>query len=224
MPQDNNSTSPSDSSLLALCRSDDIRLDRRSATRHLALLRVALLNVGRRKELCVVKNISSNGLSVRVYQDLAVGEQVRVEFRSGEHLSGSVVWKRDWEVGIVLPEPIDVEAVLASKWVTEIGRSRSLPRIKVNSRGWLKVGSRTFCVVLQEISQGGAKIQTLTSIIDSGNVVLCLPELPSIAGVVRWAGGTDVGISFNESLPFDLLARWIQARRAAHVVSAELNI
>ncbi len=221
MPHDNLSTSPSHSSSLALCRPDEIRLDRRSATRHLALLRVALLHVEQRKELCVVRNISSNGLSVRVYQDLAVGEQVRVEFRSGEHLSGSVVWKRDWEAGIVFPEPIDVESVLASKWVTEIGRGRSLPRIKVDCRGSLKVGSRSFSVVLQDISQGGAKIQTQTSIIESGYVVLCLPELPPVPGVVRWAGGTEVGISFNESLPFDLLARWIQARQAAAALSAE---
>jgi hypothetical protein len=38
--------------------------------------------------------------------------------------------------------------------------------------------------------------------------------MPPISGVVRWSTETTAGISFNECLSFDVLARWIQARRA----------
>lgn len=66
--------------------------DRRGEKRHVALLRVALLHVGDCKELCVVKNISASGLPARIYRKLASGDQVQLEFKSGELLSGSVVW------------------------------------------------------------------------------------------------------------------------------------
>jgi hypothetical protein len=46
-----------------------------------------------------------------------------------------------------------------------------------------------------------------------GKVELSLPDLPPIAGVVRWISGPNLGVSFNECLAFETLARWIQARR-----------
>lgn len=187
--------------------------DRRSEPRQIALLRVALLHAEGTKELCVVRNISSKGLSARVYRKLAAGEKVQIEFRSGERLEGSVIWERDWEAGIAFPEPIDVDAVLAGKWITEAGRGRSLPRIELSCRGRLKVGLQSYSVALQDISQGGAKVRAQTPIADKGDAVLSLPGLEPVMGVVRWVGGTEAGISFNQCLPFDELARWIQAHR-----------
>ena len=77
------------------------------------------------------------------------------------------------------------------------------------------MGARSYGVMLQDISQGGAKVQTQTPITDGGGLVLSLPDLPPVAGVVRWVGGTEVGISFNECIPFEQLARWIQKHRGA---------
>ena len=210
---DNHDRSNSDQTPLELLREKRARLERRGEQRHIALLRVALLHVEDSKELCVVRNISPSGLSARVYRKVVGGEQVHVEFRSGELLSGSVVWERDWEVGIVFLAPINVDSVLASRWVTENGQRRVLPRVKVGSRGRLKVGSRSFGVVLQDISQGGARVQSNSPITDTGDVVLTLPGLPPIGGVIRWVGGTEIGVSFNECLPFERLGQWIEARR-----------
>jgi hypothetical protein len=188
------------------------RPERRGEKRHLALLRVALLHAGPCKDLCVVKNISASGLAVRVYRDLPSGAKVQVEFRSGEMLEGSVVWKRGEDVGIVFPRTIDVEAVLASTWTIEAGRRRNLPRIEIECDGRMKRGTAIHQVRLQDISQGGARIR-LDNIVDPGGVVLTLPGLPPMSGVVRWASDTLAGISFNECLSFEMLARWIEARR-----------
>ena len=189
------------------------RPERRAEKRHVALLRVALLHAEGTKELCVVKNLSASGLSARLYRDLPEGAQVQIEFRSGELLSGSVIWKRDWDVGIAFPEPIDVAGVLASRWITESGRRRNLPRIEVSCEGRLGRGTESQQVVLEDISQGGAMVRT-ERLIDPGSAVLTLPGMPPISGVVRWSTETTAGISFNECLSFDVLARWIQARRA----------
>lgn len=190
-----------------------IRSERRGEKRHLALLRVALLHTGASNDLCVVKNISASGLAVRVYRDLASGAKVRIEFRSGESLEGSVVWKRDEDVGIAFPKTIDVEAVLASTWTIQPGKRRNLPRIELSCDGRLKRGTETHAVVLQDISQGGARVR-IGRLVDPGAVVLSLPGLPPMCGVVRWARDTLVGISFNECISFETLARWIQQQAA----------
>lgn len=199
------------------------RPERRGEKRHLALLRVALLHAGDCKDLCVVKNISASGLAVRVYRDLASGAKVRVEFRSGEMLKGSVVWKRDEDIGIVFPRTIDVQAVLASTWAIQEGKRRNLPRIDIRCDGRLKRGTETRQIVLQDISQGGARVR-IDRLVDPGGIVLSLPGMPSVSGVVRWASDTLLGISFNECIPFEMLARWIeQHRREAASVSDGLG-
>jgi hypothetical protein len=195
------------------------RLERRKQARHVALLRVAVLHAGGMRDLCVVKNISASGLSARAYRKFKCDEQVKIEFKSGELLSGSVVWASDWDIGIVFPTAIDVEAVLASRWVTEPGRRRHLPRIEIDCEGRLNTGLRSFNVTLHDISQGGARVEIETPSVELGEVVLLsLPDQPPARGVVRWVGGTQIGISFNECIAFETLARWIQARRGKPLI------
>jgi len=187
--------------------------ERRRHERQLALLRVALLHAGEASDICVVRNVSPNGLSARVYRRLTVGEQVEIEFRSGELLTGTVVWERECDVGLVFPEPIDVAAVLASRSVSEATKRRALPRINVECIGRLSTSLQSMEAVLRDISQGGASLQVEDPVSELSNVQLLLPDLPPIAGVVRWTSGKTVGVSFNGCIAFEQLARWIQIRR-----------
>jgi hypothetical protein len=187
--------------------------EQRSHVRHVTMLRVATLHTQGSKELCVVKNISAGGLSARVYRSFDVGESVEVELRFDERIHGTVQWVREFEVGIAFPEEIDVASVLTSRWVTEDGRRQRLPRIEVDCRCRLRVGSRFYLASLLDVSQGGAKLRTERPFQGIGDAILTLPELGSLEGSVRWSQGNRVGLSFNERLPFELLVRWIQARR-----------
>jgi hypothetical protein len=187
--------------------------ERRRQVRQLALLRVALLHSGGVSDICVVRNVSPNGLSARVYRKLSTGDDVEIEFRSGELLAGSVVWEDEYDVGIVFPRPIDVTQVLASRWSAQPEKRRALPRITVDCASRLSNGLRSVEVMLRDISQGGASLVSRAHAGSLGKVQLSLPDLPPIAGVVRWISGPNLGVSFNECLAFETLARWIQARR-----------
>jgi len=187
--------------------------ERRRDIRQLALLRVALLHAGGVSDICVVRNVSANGLSARVYRKLSAGEDVQVEFRSGELVCGSVVWEQQYDIGIVFPKPIDVAQVLASGRSTKVNKRRALPRIAVECGGRLSNGLQSIDVSLRDISQGGASLESQMQLPNFRNVQLSLPDLPQIAGVVRWTSGASFGVSFNECLAFETLARWIQARR-----------
>lgn len=187
--------------------------ERRRQVRQLALLRVALLHAGGVSDICVVRNISQKGLSARVYRKLTAGDQVQVEFRSGELVSGSVVWEKQFDIGIVFPQPIDVARVLANQPCTQPKKRRALPRIAVACAGKLSNGLQSVDVTLRDISQAGANLEVRGQAPNFRNVQMSLPALPSIAGVVRWTDGSSVGLSFNECLSFETLARWIQARR-----------
>jgi len=190
-----------------------LEADRRKEGRHVALLRVGLLHIRGTRTLCVVKNISANGLSARAYQKLSIGDEVHIEFKSGGLLSGRVVWARDWNLGVEFPDPIDVEAVLSSRWVIEAQRRRNLPRIPLVCDGKLKKSGRLMAVKLLDISQGGARLRIDASPVDHGEAVLSLPDLAPAPGVIRWMTTDQAGISFNACLPFEQLASWVHAQQ-----------
>ena len=189
-----------------------LETDRRKEGRQVALLRVGVLHARGHRDLCIVKNISANGLLARAYRDVSVGDEVHIEFKSGEILTGKTAWVRDWNLGVAFPDAIDFEAVLASRWVTEGQRRRNLPRVPMACAGRLKIGSRSFEARLQDISQGGARLRLDRSSIDPGEAILTLPDLAPIPGVVRWITGGQVGVSFNTCMSFEQLASWIRLK------------
>lgn len=189
--------------------------ERRSEVRYVTTLRIGLLHTESGKELCVIKNISASGMAAQAYRRFQVGEAIQVELTCDQRLDGTVQWTRDYEIGIMFPQPIDVDATLATRWVTEDGRRYRLPRVDVECSCRLRIGTRSYIAKLVNVSQGGAMLQTQRPIEGNGAVVLTLPDLGGLEGSTRWNSDLSVGICFNERLPFRVLAQWVQEHRPA---------
>lgn len=187
--------------------------ERRREQRHKTIMRVGVLHGEGYKELCLVRNISAGGMMARVYRDLGVGERLSVELRQEQLLEGKVAWSRDWYVGITFDAPIDVEDSLASRWVSELGQRPRLPRIDIDCPARIRVGSRFYAARLRNISQGGAKVQLFKPLEAWGDAALSLLDLPPLKGQIRWMFDDCLGLSFNERLPFEVLALWLQDHR-----------
>src|SRR3954454_13651831 len=99
--------------------------ERRRQVRQLALLRVALLHSGGVSDICVVRNVSPNGLSARVYRKLSLG--VRSRSSSVPANSSQDRWsgKTNMTSGSSSPRPIDVTQVLASRWSAQREKRRA---------------------------------------------------------------------------------------------------
>lgn len=188
--------------------------ERRSTQRALMVCRVGLLHAMGTKDFCRILNISSGGCMARVYHELAVGDEVKVEMKSGQLLTGSVTWAQDRHVGVAFCEPVDVEAALSSHQITAAGYLPRLPRMEVDYRMRLRCGSRYHSGRLRDISQRGAQVQISGSLLPEDPVSFMLRDLPPVPASVRWTKGTRVGLSFHQSVPLEPLVRWIQDRRA----------
>ena len=191
----------------------DLEGDRRREVREIALMRVALVRSGDEHDICVIRNISQFGLSARVYRSVSKGETIAFEMRSGQLLTGFVVWNRNNEVGVEFHCPIDIQDALSYRPNTVSTRRRALPRIDVRSSGHVATSLATIRSQLRDIGQGGASLKLEKPIREREAVSLVLPGLPPISGAVRWSSGLTVGISFNACVAFDQLALWIQKAR-----------
>jgi hypothetical protein len=189
--------------------------ERRQTLRHVTVLRVAKLQTPRSEELCLVRNISAGGLMAHIYSELNIGEPVTAEFKSGQAVSGRVLWRRDGLAGIQFSEPVNAARVLADNhdYVPSSQQPRA-PRVGIDVRARLRVGARYHAVTLCNISQGGGRVSPGEPLEAGQKVILTVNGLPPIAGSVRWCDRDHAGIAFDNPIAFEALARWVPTMQA----------
>lgn len=96
-------------------------------------------------------------------------------------------------------------------------RAREFARMGVEARARIRIGKRAYAGYIENISEGGARIVTLTPIRDSGRVQVAVPDLKPLAGELRWADGCVGGVEFGLKLEPEVLHQWLslRLRRAA---------
>lgn len=202
---------PVETTLYSLSAEPPRPCDRREGDRHLTLFRVGAMIVGGVRELCLIKNISAGGMMLRIYRSLEVGQELTVELKCGEPLTGRVSWIRDQQLGLAFGKPIDVVAILAQ---SEEGPRPRMPRIETQAFATVRGGAFPYRLRACDISQGGIKVETRVSLQPGTDVVVSLAGLEPQPGVVRWSEDGFAGITFNRLLPLPVLIGWLQAQRS----------
>ena len=172
-------------------------------------LRVGTITVEGRRELCLVRNVSTGGLRAYVYSPLKAGQPVSVELKTNQQTAGSVSWVDGATVGISFKEEIDVAELLTSQ-ETASGIQPRMPRVEADCLGELRIGARRYPINTCDVSQGGVLIEIDHPLEVGENVVLTLQKLRPVQGVVRWYQGGQGGIGFNQVLPFHELVNWLR--------------
>lgn len=187
--------------------------ERRGAERHIKILRVGTLVVDGRRELCLIRNISAGGLMAHVYSNLATGQRVAVELKTSQQVAGRVKWTRDGNAGIQFDAPMDVAELLANPQVLDNGWRPRTPRVEIDRMATLRIGARTAWVQARDISQSGVRIESDQPLAPGEEIVLTLEDFRPLHGVARWREGGQIGIAFNQLLPFVELIDWLKLSR-----------
>jgi hypothetical protein len=201
---------PVETTLYSLSNDVPEHIDRRDAERHLTLFRVGSLQIGDRRELCLIKNISAGGMMIRAYCSLEPGARVSVELKRGEQIEGVVSWTGDGSVGIEFDQEVDVVELLATSME---GPRPRMPRVEVRCIASVRHGSQVYGMRAHDISQGGLKVESSRDLAIGTEVLVTVPGLPSQSGVIRWKDGHCYGVTFNRLLALTQLVAWLQQQR-----------
>lgn len=186
--------------------------ERRKGARQIMVLRVGLIDDGRRPTFCLVKNISRAGVQVALFSRLRRESEVRLQVGDEEALSGRIVWIRKHVAGIRFHAPLEPECMLRiTQKLTPVKRRLS-PRVNASARALLRTGGRTYLAELCDISAVGARVRTKKAVNLGPTVMLNLPDLPTIKTYARWAAGQDLGLVFDSPLPISIIAGWLNER------------
>jgi hypothetical protein len=189
----------------------NVPAERRRNIRLTTVFQVAKIITGRFEELCILRDISPNGLKAEIYRAISVGEIVTVEFRTGHAVTGRVVWARDSSIGVSFVEEVSVVSILSHTSFDErIGRIRP-PRLSIELPARLRTPEREHEIHVADISQAGAKLITDIAFHPNTMCDLYLPSFDRKRAIVRWAHDGVAGLMFADPIPFRDFALWRQA-------------
>ena len=180
--------------------------------RPISVYRAAKMATGRGETLCVVKSISSRTVIVETHVQVAAGERVRIEL--GNALVSSTVNGVDGlTVALAFDDPLDVQSWLGAEGAQH---RRTAPRIAIDARARLQIGSQLLFVKALDISQEGIGIETQDILMEGDGLVVGLRGWHGpIPGTITRIDGDFAGIQFLQPLSFKALSEWLGASGCA---------
>lgn len=182
--------------------------NRRSEPRAATVFRPVLIETEDFACFCLVRNLSSRGMSGTVYTAFAPGTPLTVRFGSDMAVDGTLAWCKDDHIGVRFTQTINVDALLASivNKTKDAKLNRPL-RLQVQCAAQLFINGRVLVSEIRDVSQKGLKV--LCATVHAGEEVrVKLPHLGSRKAIVRWSRGGAAGLNFLSPLSFEELARW----------------
>ncbi len=190
--------------------------DLRQATRATLLIRSARLICQSGEYVCLVRDVSSTGVRLRLFHALPPETWFFLAMANGEIYPMENKWIQPDPVGagtgasqagFSFVQPIDVDA-----FIEEVGDYPRRPiRLSLECHGQLFGEGRRTPMVLRNISQGGAQIETTIWLALQQTVRLMIdglsePGSPGIFAQVRWRNRYDHGLAFDRAFRLDELA------------------
>lgn len=177
--------------------------EQRVAPRFTLLIRTAKLICATGEYLCIVRDASSTGVSIRTFHPLPQGVQLTLELPNGDQHPIERVWEKEGAAGFRFPVPVDIDRLLHNK-----SRYPKRPvRLKLQLPALISCHGRTAGVVIHNISQQGAQIESPLYMAIDQKLRLEADNLPVIQARVRWRKGANYGLVFDDTFQFAELAR-----------------
>jgi hypothetical protein len=181
--------------------------EQRAAPRFTLLIRAAKLVSAQGEFVCVIRDVSESGVSVRLFHGLPSCQQYELHMPAGAVYLVERVWDRDNEAGFAFAQAIDVGRI-----INETGEypKRGL-RLGLCFPVRVSTLTQTSEAVVENLSQQGARITCDAHLAIDQTVRIAAPGLGGenreIRAKVRWRRDRHYGVVFDDTYTLGNFAR-----------------
>ena len=169
--------------------------DQRGAPRYTSLIRAAKLVCGQGEFVCVIRDVSATGVSLRTFHKLPTDAALALELQNGETYELELVRNEGFEASYRFAQPIEVERLIRENW--------DYPKrgLRLNIMLPLTISSLSgkAKAVTLNISQQGARIECDHIFAIDQRVTISCDSLPDIRCTVRWRSDSNYGLVFEDT-------------------------
>ncbi|MCR2832415.1 PilZ domain-containing protein [Parerythrobacter lacustris] len=188
-----------------------VAIDDRAAPRFTLLIRPGKLHVGEAQYLCVIRDISATGVSIRLFHPIDWRGPVVLELQTGDCYPVEQVWDRGAEAGFRFFDPIEVDSV--------IGHCSHYPkrdlRFEIRLPVVIQAQGQAFPASVANLSRQGALVESDDMFAIGQAVMLQAKGLSTIEARIRWRKAKAYGLVFDTTFSLQQLALALQ--RFQHV-------
>lgn len=174
----------------------------RRAPRFRLLIRAAKLITSHGEFVCVLRDVSATGVSVKLFHALPESKRVELELQCGDRFEMDCRWIRGREAGFEFTGPVDIDRL-----VMEIGEfpKRSI-RLGIQFPLTVITLAGRCDAFAENLSQQGARIECDTLLAIDQSIRLEGGGLRENRAKVRWRSGRQYGVVFDDTLSLHDLA------------------
>lgn len=189
------------------------------APRFTLLIRAAKLICANGEFVCVIRDVSETGVSLRLFHALPSGAPYEIQFPSGSAYEVEPIWERGHEAGLKFAQKVDV-----ARLINEAGDypKRGL-RLDLCFPVELRTLTKTCEAVIVNLSQQGARFESdcMFAIEQSLRVAPTtkLPEFDEVRAKIRWRRGSEYGVVFDDTFSLGDFARLAARLQAPGLLS-----
>lgn len=169
--------------------------DRREATRFTSLIRAAKLVVPEGEFVCVIRDVSSTGIGLRMFHAIPPSPTYRLLLQNGESYGLDCVRTNGNDASFSFGQPVDVEGLIveAQKYP-----KRQL-RIPVDIAANVSTLTQRDSARIRNVSQQGAMVETGAMLALEQPVRLESDQWPALRAKVRWRRDDTYGLAFDNT-------------------------
>lgn len=187
-------------------------MDRRAASRHLAVCRVARVSRAGDAGLWRVRNMSDDGLQLAADVPMVVGEILDIALSEAISVRGRIVWVERGRCGVAFETRVDAAAILQTLAAEQRAEGYRALRLPIAAKAILMLRERARPIDLVDISQQGAGFICDIPLEPGSVLEIVLPggDLRRRA-LVRWSSGSRGGLWFTQPLDradLESMERW----------------
>lgn len=178
-------------------------LEKREEQRFVLLLRPAKIVSRSGEYLCILRDVASKGLRLKLFHPLPPDTTMFLEMGNGDRYEVEKIWERDDQAGFIFRYPAEITHLLEER---SRFRKRAL-RLRIDMAGIYTTGGEPWAVRLNSLSQQGGGIICDAPVALEQRGTLQVRGLPAIETKVRWRRGGQIGLVFEKTFRLDELAQ-----------------
>lgn len=169
--------------------------EQRAAPRVALLIRTAKLVSAQGEFVCVLRDVSATGISVRLFHRLPSCEGFTLELQSGMGFEVQRVWANGSEAGFQFVGPVELETIVkeTSRFPKRGLRMGICLPVVLATRQDRKTGT------ILNLSQQGARLESDALLSIDQTIALEGPDLGEIRAKVRWRKEREYGLVFDDT-------------------------
>jgi hypothetical protein len=193
--------------------------DQRAAPRFTLLIRAAKLVSAQGEFVCVIRDVSETGVSVRLFHALPSCKDYALHMPAGATYEVRCVWQRENEAGFTFEQSVQVGQLVneASEYPKRGLRLGLCFPVMVHTL------SGSFDAVVENLSQQGARITCDQLLAIDQNVRIAAPGLTDktreVRAKVRWRRERQYGVVFDDTFTLGEFARLAAQLQAPALLS-----